>query len=175
MKRSKTARIFPVFALAVAAALMAPAAFAKDHGHRDRDGRGDHRSGSTYRDDDRDGRYRNEHREGRYRDDDRKHGGKHGGKHDRHHRDRVVYVAPRYSPPPRVVYRPAPPRHANYPRWSRGARYYDRGYAPTYVVNDYYGYGLRQPPRGHHWRRDDRGDFLLVAIATGIIAEVLFH
>ena len=54
-------------------------------------------------------------------------------------------------------------------------RYDTRGYAPTYVVNDYYDYDLRQPPRGYHWRRDDRGDFLLVAIATGIIAEVLLH
>ncbi|MBN8212518.1 MAG: RcnB family protein [Xanthomonadales bacterium] len=166
MKRSNTARSLPVLILAVAAVLAAPAALARD-GHRshsnhndDRsDYRGDYRadyrgqSRDHDRYDDRDDRY------DRYGRDDRRHG-----------RDRVVYVAPRYAPP-----RYAAPRYEAYPRWSRGARYNTRGYAPTYVVNDYYGYGLRQPPRGYHWRRDDRGDFLLVAIATGIIAEVLFH
>lgn len=170
MKRLNTARILPVLALAVAAAMMAPAAFARDHGRGDRDNHGEYRNDnrSDYRDD------RSGYRE-RDRDDDRDY-----RDHRRHGRDRVVYVAPRYNaprynPPPRVVYRPAPQRYASYPRWSRGARYNDRGYAPTYVVSDYYGYGLHQPPRGYHWRRDDRGDFLLVAIATGIIAEVLFH
>lgn len=162
MKRSNTARSLPVLILAVAAVLAAPAALARD-GHRshsnhndDRsDYRGDYSGQSRDHDryDDRDDRY------DRYGRDDRRHG-----------RDRVVYVAPRYAPP-----RYAAPRYEAYPRWSRGARYNTRGYAPTYVVNDYYGYGLRQPPRGYHWRRDDRGDFLLVAIATGIIAEVLFH
>src|SRR5690606_18237685 len=43
----------------------------------------------------------------------------------------------------------------------------------TYVVNDYRYYGLPQPPRGHHCRRSDAGDFLLVAMATGIIADII--
>ncbi len=152
MKR--TNRILPVLALAIAAAVSMPA-MARDHGRRDHDDRDDRRS-----------EYRNDHRYDRRDDryyDDRRHG-----------RDRVVYVAPRYAPPPRVVYRNGPPQHA-YPRWSRGARYDTRGYAPTYVVQDYGHYGLRQPPRGHHWRRDDRGDFILVAVATGLIASVIFR
>ncbi len=162
MKRSNTARSLPVLMiLAVAAVLAAPAALARD-GHRSNSNHNDDRSG--YRDD-----YRGQSRDhGRYDDRDDRYDryGRDDDRNDRHHRrDRVVYVAPRY----------APPRYEAYPRWSRGARYNTRGYAPTYVVNDYYGYGLRQPPRGYHWRRDDRGDFLLVAIATGIIAEVLFH
>jgi Ni/Co efflux regulator RcnB len=171
MKRSNTARSLPVLMiLAVAAAVAAPAAMARD-GHRNR---GNHHDDySDYR-----GDYRGQSRDqGRYddHDDDRDDRDDRYGRDDdrdyRHHRrDRVVYVAPRYAPP-----RYIPPRYEAYPRWSRGARYNTRGYAPTYVVNDYYGYGLRQPPRGYHWRRDDRGDFLLVAIATGIIAEVLFH
>ena len=167
MKRSNTARSLPVLMiLAVAAVLAAPAALARD-GHRSNSNHNDDRS--DYRDD-----YRGQSRDhGRYDDRDDRYDryGRDDDRNDRHHRrDRVVYVAPRYAPP-----RYAPPRYEAYPRWSRGARYNTRGYAPTYVVNDYYGYGLRQPPRGYHWRRDDRGDFLLVAIATGIIAEVLFH
>ena len=77
----------------------------------------------------------------------------------------------------RVVYRPAyrPAYHPGYgpPRWARGGRYYDRGYGPTYVVRDYCDYGLRAPPRGYYWRRSDAGDFLLVALATGIIADLI--
>lgn len=153
MKR--TNRILPVLALAIAAAVSMPA-MARDHGRRDHD--------------DRRSEYRNDHRYDRRDDrrDDRYYDNR------RHGRDRVVYVAPRYAPPPRVVYRHGPPAHA-YPRWSRGARYDTRGYAPTYVVRDYGYYGLRQPPRGHHWRRDDRGDFILVAVATGLIASVIFR
>lgn len=157
MKR--TNRILPVLALAIAAAVSMPA-MARDHGRRDHD--------------DRRSEYRNDHRYDRR--DDRRDNRRDDRYYDnrRHGRDRVVYVAPRYAPPPRVVYRHGPPAHA-YPRWSRGARYDTRGYAPTYVVRDYGYYGLREPPRGHHWRRDDRGDFILVAVATGLIASVIFR
>ena len=78
----------------------------------------------------------------------------------------------RYRPaPPRVVYHRPAPR----PYWVRGGRYYGSGYAPTYVINDYGHYGLRAPPRGYYWRRSDTGDFLLVAITTGIITDILLH
>lgn len=146
-------RIVPALVLAIAAAVSAPA-MARDGDHRDRDDR--HGRYDDRRYDDRDDR--------RY--DDRRH-------RHHHHRDRVVYV----NPPPRVIYRPGPPAHA-YPRWSRGVRYDTRGYAPTYVVHDYRDYrdyGLYAPPRGYHWRRDDRGDFILVAVATGLIASVIFR
>ena len=157
MKR--TNRILPLLALAIAAAVSMPA-MARDHGRRDHDDRDDRRS--EYRDhrygdrDDRNDRHDDRRDNRRY--DDRRYG-----------RDRVVYNTPH-----RVIYRNGPPQHA-YPRWSRGARYDTRGYAPTYVVQDYGHYGLRQPPRGHHWRRDDRGDFILVAVATGLIASVIFR
>src|SRR3546814_4733173 len=80
---------------------------------------------------------------------------------------RVIHRSPRYySPRPVVV-------HRGPPRWSRGHRYYRAGYGRTYVVNDYYSYGLRRPPSGYYWRRSDAGDYLLVAIATGIIADLI--
>lgn len=81
---------------------------------------------------------------------------------------REVYVRSYASP--RVVYRPAPR-----PYWVRGGRYYGTGYAPTYVVNDWGYYGLRAPPRGYYWRRSDTGDFLLVALATGIITDIILN
>ena len=82
--------------------------------------------------------------------------------------DRGYYAPP--PPPPRVVYRSAPPYG-----WARGHDY-RRGYGgPVYVVNDYNRYDLRRPPRGYHWIRDDRGNMLMVAIATGIIADLILN
>ena len=130
-------------------------AIAKDHGRghdRDKGRHGHHDRGDRDRD-----RYS-------YRYDDRKHG------NDRHHDGRYYRSAP-----VRVVYRPV--YHPGYgqPRWARGVRYYDNGYGPTYVVRDYRGYGLRAPPHGHYWRRSDAGDYLLVAVATGIITDLILR
>jgi Ni/Co efflux regulator RcnB len=60
-------------------------------------------------------------------------------------------------------------------RYSRGARYYDAYRGPVYVVDRYPDYHLRRPPYGYHWVRDDRGNFLMVAIATGIIADIVLN
>ena len=77
-----------------------------------------------------------------------------------------------YGPPPQAYYG-NPYYRPGYAAWRRGAHLppYYRGY----VVNDYHRYDLRRPPRGHHWVRDDRGNYLLVAVATGIIADLLLH
>lgn len=57
----------------------------------------------------------------------------------------------------------------------RGSRWYwDRpAYRYTYVDNYSY-YQLRRPPRGHRWIRAN-GDFLLVALTTGIILDALTY
>ena len=133
------------------------------HGHRDHDRRG-HDSRRDNRDHRRD--YRRDHRQ--VRRDHRYH--RRDRRDDRYYRDsRPVVVHHR---PVVRHYHPAP-RHGP-PRWARGGyvHHYQR---PIYVVNDYYGYGLRHPPRGHRWMRDDHGDFLLVAIATGLIADMLLR
>ena len=43
----------------------------------------------------------------------------------------------------------------------------------SYAVDDWRGQHLRQPPRGYHYVRSDNGDFLLVAISTGVIASII--
>ncbi|HRN62755.1 MAG TPA: RcnB family protein [Luteimonas sp.] len=138
----------------------------RDHDRRDdrRDYRRDYRE--ARRDDRRD--YRQDRRYDRrdYRQDRR---------HDRRdHRDsRRDYAYSRAYRAPARAYYPAP-YYAPPPRWTRGS--YVRHYRqPVYVVNDYYGYGLRQPPHGYRWMRDDYGDFLLVAIATGLIADLILR
>ena len=63
------------------------------------------------------------------------------------------------------------------PPWARGHDYRSYGYRNVYVVpyNDYRPYGLYAPRPGYRWVRDDTGNFLMVAIASGIIADVLLH
>ncbi len=90
-----------------------------------------------------------------------RHGRRHAyrqGRHDQRHAD--------YRRPP-VVYRNHSRPYGPGP-WRRGYRY--RG--PTYVVQNYGHYRLRHPPRGYRWVRADNNDFLLVAVATGIILDI---
>lgn len=59
-------------------------------------------------------------------------------------------------------------------------RFYRGGYLPPqyrsrqYVVDDWRGHRLSAPPRGYHWVQTG-GDYVLVAIATGIIASILLN
>jgi Ni/Co efflux regulator RcnB len=41
-----------------------------------------------------------------------------------------------------------------------------------YVVNDWRGHNLSAPPRGYQWVQSG-GDYILIAVATGIIAQLL--
>jgi Ni/Co efflux regulator RcnB len=43
---------------------------------------------------------------------------------------------------------------------------------PHYVVNDWRGNHLNAPPRGYQWVGVG-GDFVLAAIATGLIAQII--
>lgn len=43
-----------------------------------------------------------------------------------------------------------------------------------YVVDDWRGHRLSQPPRGYHWIQTG-GDYVLVAITTGIILQILLN
>jgi Ni/Co efflux regulator RcnB/surface antigen len=58
------------------------------------------------------------------------------------------------------------------PRWSRGDRLPDQYRQDRYVVSDWQQHGLRRPPGGYRWVRDDNNDFFLALIATGVIAEI---
>jgi Ni/Co efflux regulator RcnB len=43
------------------------------------------------------------------------------------------------------------------------------------VVNDWSRRGLRAPPRGYRWVRENNnsGDYLLISVASGLIASIL--
>ena len=55
--------------------------------------------------------------------------------------------------------------------WGRG----DRFSGHYNEVQDWRGHHLRRPPRGYHWVQNDDGDFILVAITTGIIFDLLMN
>jgi len=58
--------------------------------------------------------------------------------------------------------------------WYKRGGHVPREYrGSSYVVTDWRSQHLRQPPRGYHYVRSDNGDFLLVAVTTGIIASIL--
>lgn len=62
--------------------------------------------------------------------------------------------------------------HKKYNRGERIERVY---LEPRYYVEDYRHYHLAPPPHGHRWVRHPDGRYLLVAVATGIIADILLH
>lgn len=150
IKRIATLALSSMLALG----FMAPAAYARD-GWDDRDPRGWHDRGHDRRDYDR-------------HDYDRDRGWRERERHD----DRRYYsqgYRDGYRSRPNVVYyRPGPPGP---PPWARGQRYY----GPNYVVYDYDRYQVRRPPYGYRWVRDDRGNLLMVAIASGIIADLVLN
>lgn len=98
-----------------------------------------------------------------------KHGHKHHGppaavRHDRHDRD----------------WRNAPHdngRHLGWykQQWRRGERVPVVYLQPRYVIDDYRAYRLAPPPAGYGWVRPypDSDKYLLVQLATGLIAQVL--
>lgn len=71
---------------------------------------------------------------------------------------------------------PRPEQHAEHdrghPDWHKGDRLSSDYRNRQYVVDDWHGHGLRQPPRGYQWVGVG-ADYLLVAVGTGLIAQVV--
>jgi Ni/Co efflux regulator RcnB len=57
--------------------------------------------------------------------------------------------------------------------YQRGGRVPIEYRGPRYIVTDWRAYRLREPPRGYAWVRSDDGQYLLIALATGIIVDML--
>lgn len=144
-------RLFAATALALAligGAVTTAQADNRDRHHERRDDRHDNRR--DYRHDDR----RDSHYD-RSRD------------WDRHaafrHYDGRRYNSGRYVRPSGYYYR----------SWRYGDHLPRAYYGRRYVVNDYYTYRLRPPPRGYHWVRVDN-DVVLAAITSGIVVSALY-
>jgi len=77
----------------------------------------------------------------------------------------------------RWYYGPAPAAYRDYAdygyrNWRRGDRL-PAYYSSRYRQVDYRREHLRAPPRGYRYVEDDRGDMLLVGIATGVILSII--
>jgi Spy/CpxP family protein refolding chaperone len=55
--------------------------------------------------------------------------------------------------------------------WHKGDRF-DRNQWRSYRTVDYRSARLRPPPRGYEWRRVDN-NYVLAAVATGVIADIV--
>ena len=66
--------------------------------------------------------------------------------------------------------RGAGPNH----NWHKGDRIPASYRDKRYEVSDWKAHNLRQPPRGYHWVSVN-GDYVLAAIATGVIADLLLN
>ena len=100
----------------------------------------------------------------------------------------VLAAGPGYYPPgprPAPGYdRPGPPpaynnRYRSSDSWRGSHGQFRHGYAVPayyrgnrYVLNDWRRYNLYAPPRGHQWLFVD-GNFVLAAIGTGIVTQIL--
>lgn len=98
-----------------------------------------------------------------------KYGPQHPGWHNGHRPGPHIHHGHR-PPPVAHYYRGAGPQH----RWVQGSRIPPQYRGPRYVVNDWRGHRLHQPPRGYHWVRYG-GDYMLVAIASGVITQLLIN
>jgi Ni/Co efflux regulator RcnB len=71
---------------------------------------------------------------------------------------------------------PRAPEHANneprHSEWRKGERLSSDYRNHQYVVDDWHGHGLRQPPRGYQWVGVG-ADYLLVAVTSGVIAQIV--
>ncbi|MET1115117.1 MAG: RcnB family protein [Comamonas sp.] len=103
-----------------------------------------------------------------------------GHGHDRNDRNDRFDRNDRNDRHDRDMRRSGPPSHAHGGRhgagpnhnWVRGSRIPPQYRTRHYVVNDWRGHRLAAPPRGYHWVQNG-GDYLLVAIATGLIAQII--
>ncbi|WP_199535816.1 RcnB family protein [Dyella psychrodurans] len=67
-------------------------------------------------------------------------------------------------------------RHGGWDKhYGRGDRLPERYRGPDYYVDDYERYHLYAPRPGYRWVRGDDGQFVLVAVATGIIIQEVLY
>jgi Ni/Co efflux regulator RcnB len=62
-------------------------------------------------------------------------------------------------------------KHRHRHDYRRGVVYVEK----RVYVDDYRHYHLAPPPHGHRWVRSPDGKYVLIAVATGVIADILLH
>jgi Ni/Co efflux regulator RcnB len=144
---------------AVLALTLSTGGFAFAQGNSDRGDRGERGRQQESRDNDgrQQDRRNNEARQNERRGDENRRDGRGNERRDNDRRDRGGE-------------RGAGPNHQFY----RGDRLPVEYRHRQYVVDDWRGHQLSAPPRGYHWVQTG-GDYVLVAIATGVILQLLLN
>ncbi|ALK95978.1 hypothetical protein AB595_09320 [Massilia sp. WF1] len=124
------------------------------YGQRDRSDRGD-RGNRDYRSDRNDRNDRGDRREDRRDGYQARGGGRYGNEGWGGDERRWSGAGPEHS-------------------FRRGDRLPERYRNHQYVVNNYREHHLRPPPRGYHWVQTG-GDYVLAAIASGVIADLIIN
>jgi Ni/Co efflux regulator RcnB len=140
------------------AASLSSMAMAQDRGN-DRDRNDRNRGDNMQRGDNDRGRDNRGDNRGAFRGDNRR-DDRHDNRFDNHRDDRGRTAH----------YRGAGPRHD----LQRGGRLPTQYRNRQYVVNDWRGHHLSAPPRGHQWVQTG-SDYVLVAAATGLIAQIFLN
>jgi hypothetical protein len=65
---------------------------------------------------------------------------------------------------------PGPPGGPGWHQWHQGEHYH----GDRYAVHNWQHYHLRPPPPGYEWVQDG-GQFVMIAVATGIIADIIVN
>ena len=126
--------------------------------NRGRDQRfGDNRRDQRFGDNRRDQRFSDNRRDQRW--DDRRDNG-------------YWYNGRWYFGRPSAAYFGRPGFQPGYHAWRRGERL-PSFYRAQFRQVDFRREHLRAPPRGYHYVRDNRGDILLVGVATGVILSII--
>lgn len=63
-------------------------------------------------------------------------------------------------------------QYVQHREWRRGYHMRQDDWARGVRVDDWHAHHLRHPPRGYEWRQVD-GNYVLAAVATGVIASVI--
>jgi Ni/Co efflux regulator RcnB len=106
-----------------------------------------------------------QHQQQGYNDRDRHDNDRHDQRDNQYER----HAGKRYKAPSRYQ----PPRGYQARQWHRGDKLPSSYRSKAYVV-DYRHYGLGAPPRGYQYVRVNN-DVVLTAVATGVIASVIFQ
>lgn len=81
----------------------------------------------------------------------------------------IAHGAPQQPPHGQVQRHGAGPDQ----KWVNGSRVPPQYRGQHYVVNNWQQHGLHKPGRGQQWVQNG-SDYLLVAVATGVIAQIVF-
>jgi Ni/Co efflux regulator RcnB len=163
------------FAIAAASLSFGSLSYAQGYDYGARDGRNHDRQG--YANQDRRGEHRGASeawRSGQYQPDrrsDRRHQPQYTPRYQQPH---YSYQQPRYNP--QGQYRHSGEWGARAPQYRRGDHLPYQFRQRQQYVNDWRAHRLYAPPHGYQWvQADNSSDYLLVAVATGLIVNMLMN